>query len=110
MDGGTGRVGKGDWSALLARTRQALANFRAEELEQLAARAEGMLAAERAVKLQGRGRPAERGTKRAGLAQEHHLLGELLLATDRNIEVVRRLLVRFAGRDCGGEGRSRWAR
>ena len=86
---------------LLAATREALATLRADELEALAARAEAML--ERSRTAGAGGALPER--VRAGAAAEHRRLGDLLMASDRNLQVLRRLY----RRDAGGET-LRWVR
>jgi hypothetical protein len=73
------------WRELIEETRQGLATLRAEDLEALAARAQAIFEA-------GNGRgPLLQGMERAKLAKQHRLLGELLLATEGNLEVLRRL-------------------
>lgn len=128
------------WARLLAETRQALATLRVEELEQLAARAEQMLAAagrglqpatQSIARLSARPAMHSAGSLAAGrtgslarspvtrstvscaentvrVASEHRLLGDLLLATGRNLEVLRRLRNRMQDRMQAGEGNARW--
>ena len=104
-------AGTKDWSALLAETRQALANLRAEDLEELAARAQSMFdAAAASEPAQRRGTPGLAADTRAQLVQEHRLLGDLLAATDRNLEVLRRLRGRLRDPAHAGEVHSQWVR
>jgi GrpB-like predicted nucleotidyltransferase (UPF0157 family) len=49
-----------------------------------------------------------RGAERAKVAREHRLLGDLLRATDKNLQVLRRLEGRLHGRERAGEGNERW--
>jgi hypothetical protein len=109
-DGVSERAEAGDWSGLLAQTRQALATLRAEDLEELAARADCMLSAtvgddwirQRIAKPQAQ--------ELLDLRRQNRLLGDLLVATDRNLAVLRRL----RGSDCEGTGAGkaelRWVR
>jgi hypothetical protein len=94
-----------EWSGLLEATRLALTTLRLDDLERLAALAEKMLevsaipgsAPSAALKL-GHG-------ERRKVLDEHRLLGRLLAATDRNLDVFRRLHGSL------GQGLdSRWAR
>lgn len=78
-------TGPSEWSVLLRQTRFALSTLRADELEDLAVRAERML------KL-----PSECSNRHeigdsANASHEHRLLGDLLAATDSNLQVLRRL-------------------
>ena len=96
-------AGTDAWAGLLTETRQALATLRAQDLELLAARAERMLTAAGAGQ-RPTGRPEDRPANMIQVAAEHRLLGDLLLATGRNLEVLRRLRDRMQA----GEGNSRW--
>jgi hypothetical protein len=87
------------WEELLAATRQALSTLRAEELEELASRAEKMLE-----------ETAPTTTAQAGLKAEQRLLGDLLSATDRNLQVLRRLCARKNASLAAEEGHRAWAR
>lgn len=98
------RPGTDGWSGLLAETRQALAGLRAEELEELAARAECMWMAVAGEDWIRQRIPRPQAQETVRLARQHRLLGDLLAATERNLKVLRRL------RGRGGEERSRWAR
>jgi hypothetical protein len=104
----TETAGKDSWSGLLEETRQALATLRAEDLEELAARAERMYDAAGGLAPRRRQRPRIGGDERAKVAREHRLLGDLLLATDKNLQVLRRLDGRLDERVCAGGGNERW--
>jgi hypothetical protein len=90
----TNTTGGDNWQGLLAETHAALAALRVEELEDLSARA-------------GRLRDAAglKPWERDGVVLRQRLLGDLLLATDSNLRVLRRLRDRSGG---GGEGNARW--
>ena len=82
-----------DIEGLLAETRAALANLRADDLEDLAARAEAILST------------SSPSVPNPAALREHRLLGDLLDATGENLRVLRRL------RNLAStEGSSRWAR
>jgi hypothetical protein len=108
-DGVAERAEAGDWGGLLAQTRRALATLRAEDLEELAARADCMLSATvgpdwiRQV-------PRPEAQELLGLTRQNRLLGDLLNATGKNLAVLRRL----RGAECGvtgaGKAESRWVR
>ncbi|HEV2618595.1 MAG TPA: hypothetical protein VGU23_01500 [Acidobacteriaceae bacterium] len=98
------------WTALLQQTRDALSLLRAEDLEDLAGRAECMLEAtigDSTVRQRMRGPQKER---MGALAKERGLLQSLLGETDRNLKVVRHM--RQDGRTSrrSGEVDSRWVR
>ena len=99
-----GRAAVTEWNELLAETRQALSTLRAEDLELLTVRAEEMLAVTSVCASR-----IDRGECR-GLGREHRLLGHLLTATDRNIEVLRRLRGGACGRSSAGGIDLRWVR
>jgi hypothetical protein len=101
------RAKRTEWCGLLAETRLALSTLRLEDLEKLAARAEEMLEAT-AGNVAGPPRDLDlsRG-ERSSVAKEHHLLGSLLAATSRNLEVLQRLR---GTPDSRGEMDSRWVR
>ena len=96
----------GSWSGLIEETRHALATLRADDLEALAARAQAMSEA-----AGGRG-PVLHGVERAKAARQHRLLGDLLQATEGNLEVLRRLCGvasdRMRGRMRAGGVEQRW--
>jgi hypothetical protein len=98
------------WTDLLRQARSALASLRAEDLEDLAGRAECMLEAtigDGVIRQRMRGPQQE---PLAGLARERGLLRSLLVETDRNLKVLQR--VRPDGRTGvrSGEVDSRWVR
>lgn len=98
------------WSDLIATTRDALATLRAEDLEQLASRATILLDGALGYELMRRGTLSFSETELIEVTTEHRLLGALLAATDRNIQVLRRLRC-SAGCDSSGlEVNSRWVR
>jgi hypothetical protein len=109
-EGGSGKAEECVWSGLLAETRQALANLRAEDLEELAEHAERMLRSMRAWELARRGGLELRATARRRSMREHKLLGELLQATDSNIAVLRRLCTGGVDRVGAARESARWAR
>lgn len=80
--------------------------LRADDLEVLAARAQAMIEA-----ANGRG-PAVSLRERAKIAKQHRLLGDLLQATENNLEVLQRLSGRTGDstrrRVRVGEGSGRW--
>lgn len=100
-DGVVERAETDGWNDLLAQTRQALASLRAGELEELAARAETMFGVFELV-------PDEEG--RTELVREHRLLEDLLLATDRDLAVLRRLRGDAGDRAGAWKVNPRWAR
>ena len=100
-------VGTDSWSGLLEETRQALSMLRVEDLEELSTRAERMFDAAAGLESR-RQRRVLRGAERAKVAREHRLLGDLLRATDKNLQVLRRLEGRLHGRTRAGEGNERW--
>jgi hypothetical protein len=95
-----------DVMGLLAQTRAALAHLRAEELEELAAKAEAMLASwESSGDSSGispRCGAPELESRSAAIGREHRLLGDLLAATGENLRVLRHSRA-------PREGSSRWA-
>jgi hypothetical protein len=113
------------WSGLLEETRRALSTLRAEDLEELARRAQTMFqqAEEKQARQQGpplsspgisppgnstsgvspRGISPDEWAK---LSAEHRLLGDLLQATEKNLRVLRRL----RDRSRSGEGNTPWVR
>jgi len=108
------RLGTNEWRGLLEQTRHALSTLRAEDLEALAAHTERVFHATSCSEPESQGRPKARPQlpqpEVATLAREHHLLSELLLATEKNIEVLRILQSRQPGRTPAGELNSRWVR
>lgn len=104
----TDTVDADGWGELLADARQALATLRAEELEDLAARADCMRRATTGEDWIRQRIPRPQAGEAVKLLREQRLLGDLLAATKQNLEVLRRL--RGDMRGCAGEGSSRWAR
>lgn len=78
-------------SELLAATRVALTGLRADKLEDLARRAEGLVAALFPQAPHDNGEPTSSPQFTRAAAKEHRLLAELLRATDSNLQVLRRL-------------------
>jgi hypothetical protein len=107
-DGVRETVGAGEWSGLLEQTRQALATLRAEDLEELAARADCMLSATVDDDSIRQRIPGPQAQEFVDLARHHRLLGDLLLATDRNLAVLRRL--RGEADERAARMRPRWER
>jgi hypothetical protein len=101
-------VGTDTWSGLLEETRQALSTLRVEDLEEMSTRAERMFDAAAGLESRRQQGTALRGAERAKVAREHRLLGDLLRATDKNLQVLRRLEGRLHGRVRAGEGNERW--
>ena len=85
------RFEPGNGSGLLEETRQALSALRAEDLEKLAARAEAAFDANPHIEPPKQGGPDLYGADVAKLTRERRLLGDLMLATDRNLAVLQRL-------------------
>jgi hypothetical protein len=108
-DGVRETAGAGDWKGLLKQTRQALATLRAKDLEELAARADCMLSATIGDDWIRQRIPRPQAQELVDLTRQHRLLGDLLLATDRNLAVLRRLR-RDADERTAGRMRSRWER
>jgi hypothetical protein len=102
------RAGAGDWNELLEQTRRALATLRAEDLEELAARADCMLSATVGDEWIRQRIPRPRTQELVDLTRQHRLLGDLLLATDRNLTVLRRL--RERADEQSSRMRPRWER
>jgi hypothetical protein len=102
--------GAREWSALLEQTRQALSMLRAGDLEELAARAETMFAAPSALESPKPQDLAPCPTDRAKLTRERRLLGDLILATDLNRKILRRLQPIALGRTQAVEGYQPWVR
>jgi len=77
-----------DWAGLLQQTRRALSTLHAADLEELAIRAEKMLEASTRFSSRVPGDAQPSGPR--SLSAEHRLLGGLLLATRRNLDVLQR--------------------
>ena len=95
-----------EWCALLAETRQALAHLRADELQELAARAECRLRATLGEDWIRQRIPSPATRELPRMARQHRLLRDLLRATRRNVAVLQRL--RERGNGVGGNGQ--WVR
>jgi hypothetical protein len=93
------------WSGLLEETRRALTALRTEDLEELSARAERM---SDVTGFRRQQRPMLRPGEMVSVAKEHCLLGELLIATDRNYKFLQRLQGRRYGRALVGKRDLRW--
>jgi hypothetical protein len=98
------------WSGLLEETRQALSRLRAEDLQELAARAQAMFAANLERESAGQAQAKPSAEELVEVAREHRLLGDLLLATEKNLAIMRRLQGRLSDRTYDGEVNRRWAR
>ena len=98
------------WSGLVEETRKALATLRAEDLDELAQRAQTMFNQAEAPATSHSGllqtRPQISDEDRVRLNAEHRLLGDLLQATEKNLKVLRRL----HDRAISGEVDTQWAR
>jgi hypothetical protein len=99
------KCGTGDWSDLLASTRDALAGLRADELEQLARRAEcaGEASAAQALSAEYNDPFAWQSSD---VVREHRLLFDLLRATNDNLLVLKRLQDQAATQEVN----ARWVR
>jgi hypothetical protein len=102
-------AGASQWSILLEEARHALANLCADDLEELAARAECMLAATVSFESIRQRMPRPQQQELAGVSREHRLLGNFLSATSGNLKVLRaaRRSPRYPS---GEEVDSRWVR
>jgi hypothetical protein len=103
------------WSGLLEETRRALSTLRAEDLEELARRAQTMFQQAETQQTCQPGSPLSppgnspkgiSAAEWAKLSVEHRLLGDLLQATEKNLKVLRRL----RDRSRSGEGNTPWVR
>ena len=97
-----------EWSRLLQETRLALTTLRAQDLDDLTARAESMSVATVGQDSIRQRIPNPGPRELLGVTREHRLLSDLLVATDRNLNVLRRL--RGYSRTPAGEANSRWVR
>ncbi len=107
-DAMTEKTGMNEWVVLIGDTRLALSTLHAEQIEEVRARAEWMLSAtfgHDAIR-QRMAPPWE--TQLLELTREHRLLHQLLVATKRNLDVLRRTRGDF--RATVGEVNSRWER
>jgi hypothetical protein len=100
--------GAREWCGLLQETRRALSTLRAEDLEELAARAERIFEMNPCLEPTKRAGSEVLRSDMASLTRERHLLGDLMLATHRNRRVLQRLH-RGASGHPGTEGvEQRW--
>lgn len=109
-DGVVEMDGTDSWSGLLEETRQALSMLRVEDLGELSTRAQKMFDAAAVIGTRGQRGSGLGGAGMEKMKQEHRLLGDLLLATDKNLQVLRRLQCRLHSRVDAGEGNVRWVR
>lgn len=93
------------WTELLAATRDALANLRADDLEDLAKQAERLVEASFVQTSQASSKPTF-SPQLSAAVRERRLLGELLHVTNSNLKVLRRLHCPAVG----GEVNSQWVR
>jgi len=102
--------GTNEWNVLLAETRHALETLCAEDLEELASRAECMLAATLGFDMIRQHLSRPQGPDLIAMTKQQCLLGDLLRATNQNLAVLQRLRNRAGARPRTGEVNSRWAR
>jgi hypothetical protein len=88
------------WTVLLEDTLRDLSDLRAEDLEELSARAECMMHATVAENPIRQRLPRPELHEIAGLARQHRLLGAMLHATGANLKALKSAV---------GEGNSPWA-
>jgi hypothetical protein len=98
---------KNEWSLLLTEAQQALSTLRADELAELAARADCMLEATDPIR-QHTSLP--QGHELKELVREHRRLGHLLAATQGNLKVLRGVRADVRGVTRAREEDSRWVR
>jgi hypothetical protein len=96
------------WSILIEQTRHALATLRAEDLEELSERAEGMSDVNAGAGSHLRHQEGIHPVELADVMREHRLLGDLLVVTDRNFKFLRRLQGRNHDSMCACERDIRW--
>lgn len=104
------RSGMNEWSALLEETRQALATLRAEDLEELAARAECMLSATLGDDWIRQRIPAPRRQELLDVTRQHRLLADLLRASGSSLAVLRGNQIDSCDRGRFRERGPRWVR
>lgn len=97
-----------EWAGLLEQTRRALSALRATDLEELAIRAERMSEASPEFRSRPPGDPQPSDLR--NLSAEHRLLGSLLQATRRNLDVLQRSRGNAHSQDRAGEVNLRWVR
>jgi hypothetical protein len=107
-DATAGPVGTDEWAGLLQQTRRALSTLCAADLEELAIRAERMSAPSAGFS----SRPPEyaQTSDLRILSAERRLLGSLLLATRRNLDVLQRPRANADSPGWTREVNRRWAR
>ncbi len=86
----TARTDTNPWIRLLEETHLALAHLRSEDLEELCVRAECMLHATAGEALVRQPLPAPDEGGGRDVSREQRLLGDLLLATRTNLEILQR--------------------
>jgi hypothetical protein len=96
-----------EWAALLEQTRQALSTLRAVDLEELAVRADRM---SKVFAFKWRSQEDAQTLAPFNLSAEHRLLGSLLLATRRNLDVLQRSHAKPTHPDRTSEVNSQWVR
>jgi hypothetical protein len=96
------------WSGLLEETRTALATLRAADLEELSVRADRMSDVNAGAELLHRHTAGIQPVELPNVMSEHRLLGDLLIATDRNYQFLRRLQNRGDDRVHAGDKDIRW--
>ena len=102
------KAGVNEWVVLIGDTRHALSRLYAEDIEELRARAECMLSATLGHDSIRQRMARPRDNQLLDLTREHHLLHELLVATESNISVLHRIRGNF--RVSAGKVSSRWER
>lgn len=100
----------GAWGVLLDETRLALSSLCAEDLDELAARAECMLSATVGEDPVRQRMSWPRGPELLELTRECGLLSALLVATDANLKVLRGIRGHESGPTRARETNSRWVR
>ena len=102
------RSGANEWGALIEETRLALSTLRAQDLDELTARAHCMLAATVGQDSIRQRMPWPRQRELLEMTRQRRLLSDLLIATGKNLDVLRRM----RGHDCvrPGEANARWVR
>ncbi len=103
------KSGPDQWSLLLQEARHALASLRAEDLGELAARAECMLAATLGPTSIRQRIAKPTLSNLSTMSREHRLLGDLLTATRANLKIVNRTRTGL-GTSRTAEVNSRWVR
>lgn len=102
-------AGTMEWGRLIEEARMALSTLRAGDLEELAGRAERMFG-ESVRGTQRRGKPKLFGANLSCVTAQHRLLGNLLIATQKNLEVLRRMHTEARDERLAERGNLPWAR